>query len=103
MLGFLSFVEQSIPNTGFTFDSFSRGILGLVTILIVAYLFSNKWSGYMGANLLTQFTPGYENDDDTLYVERKSNFFAPAYLTIPLGVEYKPNKYFFVSQRQESL
>ena len=42
MLNFLSFIEQSIPNTGFTFDSFSRGILGLVTILIVAYFFSNN-------------------------------------------------------------
>ena len=42
MLNFLSFAEQTIPNTGFTFDSFSRGILGLVTILIVAYFFSNN-------------------------------------------------------------
>ena len=42
MLNFLSFIEQSIPNTGFTFDSFSRGLLGLVTILIVAYFFSNN-------------------------------------------------------------
>lgn len=60
-----------------------------------AYLFSKSWSGYLGANLITQFTPGYEYDNDTLYVERQSNFFAPAYLTIPLGVEYKPNKHFF--------
>ena len=42
MLNFLSFIEQSIPSSGFTFDSFSRGILGLVTILIVAYFFSNN-------------------------------------------------------------
>lgn len=62
----------------------------------IAYLFKNpKWSAYLGANLITQFTPGYEYDDDTLYVERQSNFFAPAYLTIPLGIQYKPNAYFF--------
>lgn len=62
----------------------------------IALLFNNhKWSGYLGANLITQFTPGYEYDDDTLYVERQSNLFAPAYLTIPLGVQYKPNNYFF--------
>lgn len=62
----------------------------------VAILFKNpKWSGYLGANLITQFTPGYEYDDDTLYIERQSNLFAPAYLTIPLGVQYKPNNYFF--------
>jgi hypothetical protein len=62
----------------------------------IAYLFKNhKWSTYLGANLITQFTPGYEYDDDTLYVERKSNFFAPAYITIPLGFQYKPNQYFF--------
>lgn len=60
-----------------------------------AYLFTNYWSGYLGANLITQFTPGYEYDDDTLYVERQSNLFAPAYLTIPLGVEYKPSDAFF--------
>lgn len=73
----------------------SKTIDVLLADLKFAHLFTNKWSGYMGVNLLTQFTPGYENDDDTLYVERKSNLFAPAYLTIPLGVEYKPNKYFF--------
>ncbi len=42
MLNFLSFIEQNIPSSGFTFDSFTRGILGLVTILIVAYFFSNN-------------------------------------------------------------
>lgn len=60
-----------------------------------AYLISKNWSGYLGANLITQFTPGYEYDNDTLYVERQSNLFAPAYLTVPLGIEYKPNNVFF--------
>lgn len=63
-----------------------------------AYLFNNKWSGFVGANLITQFDKGYEYGEDSLNNETKtiiSNFFAPAYLTIPVGVQYKPNKHFF--------
>lgn len=63
-----------------------------------AYLFSNDWSGFVGANLITQFDKGYEYGEDSLNNETKttiSNFFAPAYLTLPVGIQYKPNKNFF--------
>ena len=42
MLNFLSFVDQNIPNAGFSFDSFTRGLLGLVTILLISYFLSNN-------------------------------------------------------------
>jgi hypothetical protein len=63
-----------------------------------AYLFSKDWSGFIGANLITQFDKGYEYGEDSLNNETKttiSNFFAPAYLTLPVGIQYKPNKNFF--------
>lgn len=63
-----------------------------------AYLFSKDWSGFVGANLITQFDKGYEYGEDSLNNETKttiSNFFAPAYLTLPVGIQYKPNKNFF--------
>ena len=31
-----------IPSQGFTFESFSRGFLGIITVLVIAYIFSNK-------------------------------------------------------------
>ncbi len=63
-----------------------------------AYLFSKNWSGFVGANLITQFDKGYEFGEDSLGNETKtliSNFMAPGYLTIPVGVQFKPNKHFF--------
>lgn len=63
-----------------------------------AYLFTNKWSGFTGANLITQFDEGYDYGEDSLGNETRtviSDFFAPAYLTIPVGVQYKPNDHFF--------
>ena len=42
MHNFLSFIAQNIPNAGFSFDSFSRGILGLSSIIIIAYFLSNN-------------------------------------------------------------
>ncbi len=39
----LLFTEnQMIPSQGFTFESFSRGFLGIITVLAIAYIFSNK-------------------------------------------------------------
>jgi CNT family concentrative nucleoside transporter len=34
--------EQIIPNQGFTFESLLRGILGMVVIVLIAYLFSSN-------------------------------------------------------------
>lgn len=57
---------------------------------------SKKWD-FTGMTIFkTQFTNGYNYPDDTDLV---STFMSPAYLTISLGFNYKPNKNFqmFVS------
>jgi hypothetical protein len=43
------------------------------------------------ANFRTQFAPGYADFNQTV---RNSNFMAPAYLTIALGMDWKPVDYF---------
>jgi hypothetical protein len=42
-------------------------------------------------NFRTQMTPGYNYPDD---INKISDLFAPAYLTLALGLDYKPNAYF---------
>ena len=42
-------------------------------------------------NFKTQMTPGYNYPDDST---RISDLFAPAYLLLALGMDYKPNPYF---------
>jgi hypothetical protein len=42
-------------------------------------------------NFKTQMTPGYNYPDDSTKI---SDLFAPAYLTLALGLDYKPNSYF---------
>ncbi len=60
---------------------------------------SNKWSLFANLNFLSQFTPGYEysKDPDSVgFRKKQSGFFAPAFLTEAIGIEYKPVPYFFV-------
>jgi hypothetical protein len=42
-------------------------------------------------NLKTQMAPGYNYPDDSTQI---SNWFAPGYLLLALGMDYKPNAYF---------
>lgn len=49
---------------------------------------SNNWY-YSGLiDFKTQFAEGYESQDATDYI---SNFFAPAYMNLAVGMDYKPN------------
>jgi hypothetical protein len=43
------------------------------------------------ANFRSQFTPGYNYPNDSVAISR---FFAPAYLTLAVGMDYKPNNNF---------
>lgn len=45
-------------------------------------------------NFLTQFAPGYDYVVDPESLHPISNFMAPGYLTIALGMDYKPNEKF---------
>lgn len=50
-----------------------------------------NWSYSSFFNLKTQFANGYKYPDDSTLI---STFFAPAFLTTSLGMQYKPNKHF---------
>ncbi|OYT12105.1 MAG: hypothetical protein B6I18_01835 [Bacteroidetes bacterium 4572_112] len=54
---------------------------------------SEQWYYSALFNFKTQFTSGYEFDDagNSTYI---SNFMAPAYIKLGLGMDYKPNKNF---------
>ncbi|GAB3169792.1 DUF3078 domain-containing protein [Telluribacter humicola] len=61
---------------------------------------SKYWNFVGNVNLLTQFAPGYvyeEDLDGDLIQRRVSGFFAPAYITESVGLEYKPVPYFFIT------
>jgi hypothetical protein len=55
------------------------------------YRASEHWS-YTGLlSFKTQFAEGYENPADPINREKTSNFMAPGYLNLSLGMDYKPN------------
>ncbi|TDE11266.1 DUF3078 domain-containing protein [Dyadobacter psychrotolerans] len=58
-----------------------------------------KWTLFANLNFQSQFSRGYNYpaEEDSIKITRKvSRFFAPAYLTQSIGLEYKPAPYFFV-------
>jgi hypothetical protein len=61
------------------------------------HVLSAKWDLALSANLLSQFAPGYKylkttaNTDSLVML---SDFFAPAFITVGMGFEYHPVKYF---------
>lgn len=62
-------------------------------ISVAGYDLSKNWAviGYM--SFRSQFTDGYDNDNDSIRISR---FMAPGYLTLSPGFRYKPNDYFYV-------
>lgn len=67
----------------------SEDIIDLTSVL--GYDLSKKWSFTGYVNFKTQFTDGYNKDNDTL---RISTFMAPAYLTVSPAFRYKPVEWF---------
>jgi hypothetical protein len=61
------------------------------------HVLTTKWDFALSANLLSQFAPGYKylkttsNTDSLIML---SDFFAPAFITVGIGFEYHPVKYF---------
>lgn len=90
----------------FTFDQAANLVFGLVGYIDkrvektndkinVAVAFSHQisknWSLTNLTTLKTQFANGYKYPNDSTII---STFFAPAYLTVSLGLNYKPNEKF---------
>jgi hypothetical protein len=56
------------------------------------YDLTKKWGLFTSLNLLTQFAPGYQYDDDQARLV--SSFLAPAYVTSSYGIEFHPSTRF---------
>lgn len=59
------------------------------------YEMSDDWSLFTSLNFLSQFSDGYNYDDDNA-AQLISGMFAPAFLTAAIGFEYHPVEYFTV-------
>ncbi len=95
--------EIKYQKNKFTFDqqaNMAYGLVGYVDnrvektddkldlLLAFSHQTSKKWSLTALTTLKTQFADGYKYPDDSTLI---SGFFAPAYLTVSLGFNYKPN------------
>lgn len=59
---------------------------------------SNNWYASVGAGLITQFAPGYE-DGNNPDATKISNFMAPGYVNLGAGFTYKPSDNFTMTLR----
>lgn len=56
---------------------------------------SPKWNAFLSGNFISQFAPGYKYAEGSVGMDTLiSNFMAPAFLTLALGFEFKPNSWF---------
>ncbi len=55
---------------------------------------NSNWSYTASLDFRTQLTKGFNRYDTTGGVDPLSNFFAPAYLNLALGMQWKPNNWF---------
>lgn len=59
---------------------------------------SDNWYASVGAGLITQFAPGYE-DGNNPDASKISNFMAPGYVNLGAGFTYKPSDNFTMTLR----
>jgi hypothetical protein len=98
--------EVKYEKNKFTFNqqgNFAFGMVGYIDkhiektddrielLLAFSHQTSKNWSLTALTTLKTQFADGYKYPNDSTLI---STFFAPAYLTVSLGFNYKPNKEF---------
>jgi len=57
------------------------------------YQIGKKWHYAVNMNLRTQLSPGYRTPEDSI---KGSDFFAPAYIVLSTGFDYKPNDNFSI-------
>lgn len=60
--------------------------------------FSKSWYFSLGAGLQSQFSAGYE-DGNNPEAKKISNFMAPGYLNVGMGITYRPNDNLTVTMR----
>ncbi len=54
---------------------------------------AEKWYYSANVNFKSQFADGYNFHDDTIAKEKISGFMAPGYVSVGLGMEYRPFEY----------
>ncbi len=78
-------LEYGLSNNRSDGTRKTNDFIGLATQL--GYSTNNVWFYTGMADLKTQFARGYNYPDKTQYI---STFFAPAYSTVSVGLEYRP-------------
>ena len=81
VFGLVGYIDKRIEKTN---DKLNLSVA-------FSHQLSKKWSLTNFTTLKTQFANGYKYPDDSTLI---SAFFAPAYLTISFGFNYKPNDEF---------
>ena len=82
-------LEYGLTNTKSLGTQKSSDKIDFTTQL--GYSTDNRWFYTVMGDLKTQFYKGYNYPDKSQYI---SNFFAPAYSTVSLGLDYRPNTYY---------
>jgi len=62
----------------------------------VGHKLTKVWSLVGGLNFQSQFTPGYKYGTTSEQDIKISNFFAPAFITESIGIQWKPKPFFSV-------
>jgi hypothetical protein len=90
----LTFENTGVFSYGMI-DSKDKGLMKMEDRLEMNSMLNYKavkyWNYSLLFNLKSQFAPGYNYPDR---INEVSNFFAPGYLTLSLGMDYQPTKYF---------
>ncbi len=86
----VDFLYGFIRNEG---QGFRKTVDRLFLDTKVGYSLSSKWDLFSSLNLLSQFAPGYQFNDDNSR-DLISDFLAPAFFTMAWGAEYRPAPYF---------
>jgi hypothetical protein len=64
---------------------------------ITAPAFRNKFSYSLQTDFRTQFAPGFNYNGDSIVGRATSDFLAPGYVQLALGLDFKPASYFTIT------
>jgi hypothetical protein len=92
--GYLTFENSSVFSYGMI-SSKEKGLMKMEDRLEINsklnYQAVKKWNYSIFFSLKSQFAPGYKYPDR---INEVSRFFAPGYLSLSLGMDYQPSRYF---------
>ena len=92
----IGFMYGFVNNSG---QGFRKTLDRIFLDTKVGHKLSNTWDLYASLNFISQFSKGFNYEDDANGVEQElliSDIFAPAFVTMAIGFEYHPADYFKV-------